>query len=50
MFDNLSERLGGILDRLTGRGALSEAEMKRTSETMQRLEEAARAWGEDFRD
>src|SRR3989440_6436489 len=25
MFDSLSERLGGILDRLTGRGALSEA-------------------------
>ena len=25
MFDNLSEKLGGILDRLTGRGALSEA-------------------------
>ena len=24
MFDNLSEKLGGILDRLTGRGALSE--------------------------
>ncbi len=27
MFDNLSERLGGILDRLTGRGALSEADV-----------------------
>jgi len=27
MFDNLSERLGGILDRLTRRGALSEAEV-----------------------
>ena len=24
MFDNLSERLGGILDRLTRRGALTE--------------------------
>ena len=24
LFDNLSERLGGILDRLTGRGSLSE--------------------------
>ena len=27
MFDNLSERLGGILDRLTGRGALSEKDV-----------------------
>jgi signal recognition particle subunit SRP54 len=27
LFDNLSEKLGGILDRLTGRGALSEADV-----------------------
>src|SRR5260364_433868 len=27
LFDNLSERLGGILDRLTGRGSLSEADV-----------------------
>ena len=27
MFDSLSERLGGILNRLTGRGALSEADV-----------------------
>ena len=27
MFDNLSEKLGGILDRLTGRGALSDADV-----------------------
>src|SRR5436190_3222791 len=27
MFDSLSQRLGGILDRLTGRGALSEADV-----------------------
>src|SRR3954465_9455180 len=27
MFDTLSERLGGILDRLAGRGALSEADV-----------------------
>ena len=27
MFDSLSERLGGILDRLTRRGALSEADV-----------------------
>src|SRR5256885_10410854 len=27
MFDSLSERLAGILDRLTGRGALSEADV-----------------------
>ena len=27
MFDNLSEKLGGILDRLTRRGALTEAEV-----------------------
>src|ERR1700739_3237188 len=27
MFDNLSETLGGILDRLTRRGALSEADI-----------------------
>src|SRR5918994_7145589 len=27
MFDNLSEKLGGILDKLTGRGALSEKDV-----------------------
>src|SRR3954453_20106953 len=27
MFDSLSERVGGILDRLSGRGALSEADV-----------------------
>src|SRR5437870_12197837 len=27
MFDNLSEKLGGILDRLTRRGALGEADV-----------------------
>jgi signal recognition particle subunit SRP54 len=27
LFDNLSERLGGILDRLTGRGSLNEADV-----------------------
>jgi len=27
LFDNLSERLGGILDRLTGRGALNEKDV-----------------------
>ena len=27
MFDNLSEKLSGILDRLTGRGALSAADV-----------------------
>src|SRR6201982_651620 len=27
LFDNLSEKLGGILDRLTGRGSLSEADL-----------------------
>ena len=27
MFDNLSEKLGGILDRLTGRGSLTEADV-----------------------
>ena len=27
MFDNLSEKLSGILNRLTGRGALSEADV-----------------------
>src|SRR5438445_2451150 len=27
LFDNLSERLGGILDRLTGRGSLREADV-----------------------
>src|SRR5579883_2087786 len=27
MFENLSERLGGILDRLTKRGALSDADV-----------------------
>src|SRR5580698_10772640 len=28
MFDNLSERLNGILDRLTRRGALTEADVE----------------------
>src|SRR6201988_39172 len=28
LFDSLSEKLGGILDRLTGRGALSEADVE----------------------
>ena len=28
MFDNLSEKLGGVLDRLTRRGALSEADVE----------------------
>src|SRR5262245_60101183 len=28
MFDSLSERLGGILNRLTGRGALSESDVE----------------------
>src|SRR6195256_2785365 len=27
LFDNLSEKLGGILDRLTGRGSLSETDV-----------------------
>src|ERR1700754_4209257 len=27
LFDNLSEKLDGILDRLTGRGSLSEADV-----------------------
>jgi len=28
LFDTLSEKLGGILDRLTGRGSLSEADVE----------------------
>lgn len=28
MFDNLSDRLGGVFDRLTGRGALSEQDVR----------------------
>ena len=28
MFDNLSERIGGVLDRLTRRGALSEEDVE----------------------
>ena len=27
MFEALTERLGGVFDRLTGRGALSEADV-----------------------
>ena len=27
MFDTLQDRLGGIFDKLTGRGALSEADV-----------------------
>jgi len=40
MFDSLSERLGGILDRLTGRGALSEADV----DTPRCAKCAARCW------
>jgi signal recognition particle subunit SRP54 len=28
MFDNLSDRLGGVFDKLRGRGALSEADVR----------------------
>jgi signal recognition particle GTPase len=28
MFDTLSDRLGGVFDRLRGRGALSEADVR----------------------
>ncbi|VAV87127.1 Signal recognition particle protein Ffh, partial [hydrothermal vent metagenome] len=28
MFDNLTEQLGGVFDRLTGRGSLSEKDVK----------------------
>ena len=28
MFDNLSDRLGGVFDRLRGRGALTEADVR----------------------
>ena len=28
MFDNLSDRLGTVFDRLRGRGALSEADVR----------------------
>ena len=36
MFDSLSERLGGILNRLTGRGALSEADVDATLREVRR--------------
>jgi signal recognition particle subunit SRP54 len=36
MFDSLSERLGGILDRLTRRGALSEADVDAALREMRR--------------
>ena len=29
MFDNLSDRLGNVFDRLKGRGALSESDVRR---------------------
>ena len=28
MFDSLSDRLGGVFDRLRGRGALTEADVR----------------------
>ncbi|HEY1361429.1 MAG TPA: signal recognition particle protein [Xanthobacteraceae bacterium] len=56
MFDTLSERLGGILDRLTRRGALSEAEVDMALREVRRalLEadvalEVARAFVEEVR-
>ncbi len=36
MFDNLSEKLSGILDRLTGRGALSAADVDAASREVRR--------------
>src|SRR6202044_2549409 len=36
MFDNLSERLGSILDRLTRRGALSEADVEEAMREVRR--------------
>jgi signal recognition particle subunit SRP54 len=36
MFDNLSEKLSGILDRLTGRGALSPADVDAASREVRR--------------
>jgi len=36
MFENLSERLGGILDRLTKRGALSEADVNEAMREVRR--------------
>ncbi len=56
MFDNLSERLGGILDRLTRRGALSEADVDEALREVRRalLEadvslDVARAFVEDVK-
>src|SRR5437899_2004563 len=43
MFDSLSERLGGILDRLTRRGALTEADV----DAAQRALQAGRLGGYD---
>src|ERR1700750_1711790 len=37
MFDNLSEKLGGILDRLTRRGALSEADVDAAMREVRRV-------------
>ena len=36
MFDNLSEKLSGILDRLTGRGALSAADVDAAAREVRR--------------
>ena len=36
MFDNLSEKLSGILDRLTGRGALSPADVDAAAREVRR--------------
>ncbi|MBN8937281.1 MAG: signal recognition particle protein, partial [Rhizobiales bacterium] len=56
MFDNLSERLSGILDRLTRRGALSEADVDAALREVRRalLEadvalDVARAFGEQVK-
>src|ERR1700755_1333071 len=56
MFDSLSEKLGGILDRLTRRGALSEADVDAALREVRRalLEadvalDVARAFGEQVK-
>ena len=36
MFESLSERLSGILDKLTGRGALSEADVNEAMREVRR--------------
>ena len=48
MFDSLSDRLGGVFDRLRGRGALTEAEVHQLGMTPPALIQAATTCSASF--